>query len=290
MYQSMNKVTIESNKHIAFIIQPRSGSTVLRNYLSQLLNYNSAGELLNHNVNTVDIEIKNNKIVKWIHPDPNIRPSEDMTIDDLTLRSYNNLNTLTQLTEIKKYCIFTVLVRSFRERGPDILTKLKERNDIQFIRQERADVLYSILSSFMSMLTDDWHNNDPTTIKKRELKRGKLNIDGIMYHLNRYVEERKLIKEYFPDIPVIYYEQFQMSPVKMIDMFNGIPKKLLSLSTSKFSDNYKDKEIITNIDEIEDLYETFVNDHIEYFPQYSGEHQITIPAHQGRQPKILLPY
>jgi LPS sulfotransferase NodH len=284
----MNKITIEPNKHIAFIIQPRSGSSVLRDYLSKLLNYGNAGELLNHNVTTVDIEIKNNEIVKWEHLDHNIPPSEDMTIDDLTLRSYNNLNTLTQLSEIKKYCIFTVLVRSFRERGSDILTKLKERNDIQFIRQERADVLYSILSIAMSVQTREFHNTDPNIIKKRELKRGKLNIDGIMYHLNMYVEERKLIKEYFSDIPVVYYEQFQMSPARMMDMFNGIPKKIISLSTSKFSENYKDREIITNIDEIEDLYEQFVNDHIEYFPQYSGEHQITIPAHQGRQPKILL--
>ena len=287
---TMNKVTIEPNKHIAFIIQPRSGSSVLRQYLSQLLNYNNFGELLNHHVNTVEMEIKNNEIVNIKHPDTKTRPSKDLTNDDLTLRSYNNLNTLTQLTEIKKYCVFTVLVRSFHDRGPDILTKLKERDDIQFIRQERADVLYAILSTIMSLQTDDFHNTDPTIIKKRELKRGKLNIDGIMNFLNTYVEERKLIKEYFPDIPVIYYEQFQMSPAKMMDMFDGIPKKLLSLSLSKFADNYKDKEIVTNIDEIEDLYEQFVNDNIEYFPQYSGEHQITIPAHQGRQPKILLPY
>jgi hypothetical protein len=286
----MNKVTIEPNKHIAIIFQPRSGSTVLRDYLCQLLQYDNASELLNHYVNTVDIEIKNNKIVKWNHPDPKIPPSEDMTIDDLTLRSYNNLNTLTQLTEIKQYCIFSVLPRSFKERGSDILTKLKERNDIQFIRQERADVLYSILSIAMSIQTREFHNYNTNIIKKRELKRGKLNIDGIMYHLNIYVEERKLIKEYFPDIPVIYYEQFQMSPARMMDMFNGVPRKIISLSTSKFSENYKDREIINNIDEIEDLYETFVNDHIEYFPQYSGEHEITIPAHQGRQPKILLPY
>jgi hypothetical protein len=286
----MNKITIEPNKHIAFIFQPRSGSTVLRDYLCTVLQYYNASELLNHNVNAVDIEIKNNEIVKWIHPDPKIPPSKEMTVDELTLRSYFYLNKLTELTEIKKYCVFSVLPQSFEERGPDILTKLKERNDIQVIRQERADVLYSILSAFMSIDTYDFHNNDPTTIKKRELKRGKLNINIILEYLNRYVEERKLIKEYFPDIPVVYYEQFQMSPFRMMDMFNGIPKKIISLSTSKFSENYKDKEIITNIDEIDDLYEEFVNDHIEYFPQYSGEHQITIPAHQGRQPKILLPY
>ena len=286
----MNKITIEPNKHIAFIFQPRSGSTVLRDYLCKVLQYYNASELLNHNVNAVDIEIKNNEIVKWNHPDPKIPPSKEMTVDELTLRSYFYLNKLTELTEIKKYCVFSVLPQSFEERGPDILTKLKERNDIQVIRQERADVLYSILSVFMSIDTYDFHNNDPTTIKKRELKRGKLNIDIILEYLNRYIEERKLIKEYFPDIPVVYYEQFQMSPFRMMDMFNGIPKKIISLSTSKFSENYKDKEIITNIDEIDDLYEEFVNDHIEYFPQYSGEHQITIPAHQGRQPKILLPY
>jgi hypothetical protein len=285
----MNKVNIEPNKHIAFIFQPRSGSTVLRNYLCELLGYNNAGELLNHYINTVDIEIKNNKIVKWLHSDVKTPPGIDMSNDDLTLRTYKNLNTLTQLSEIKEYSIFTVLVHSFYERGPNILTKLKDRTDIQFIRQERADVLYSILSVFMSMDTKDFHNQDPTSIKKRKLKRGKLNINAILDYLNTYVEERKLINEYFPDIPVIYYEQFQMAPAKMMDMFNGIPKKIISLGTSKFSENYKDKEIITNIDEIEDLYEQFVNEHIEYFPQYSGEHQITIPAHQGRQPKILLP-
>jgi len=285
----MNKITIQPNKHIAFIFQPRSGSTVLRDYLCQVLQYRNASELLNHYVTTVDVEIKNNEIVTWKHPDSKIRPSEDLTNDDLTLRSYNNLNTLSQLTEIKKYCIFMVLVRSFYESGPAILTKLKERNDIQFIRQERADVLYSVLSTIMSLETNEFHNSNSSIIKKRELKRGKLNIDWIMHYLNMYVEEKKLIKKYFPDIPVIYYEQFQMSPTKMMDMFNGIPKKLVSLNNTKFAENYKDKEIVTNIDEIEDLYEQFVNDHIEYFPQYSGEHQITIPAHQGRQPRILLP-
>jgi hypothetical protein len=286
----MNKVTIEPNKHIAFIIQPRSGSSVLRDYLSKTLNYKNAIELLNHNVSTIEVEIKNNEIVKWQKPDPkNPRPDPSMTNDDLTLRSFNNLNTLTQLTEINQYCIFTVLVRSFRERGPDILTKLKNRTDIQFIRQERADILYSMLSAFMSMDTDDFHNTDPTSIKKREIKPGKLNLDSVREYLNMYIEERKLIKQYFPNIPVIYYEQFQMSPVKMMDMFDCIPKKIVDLSSSKFAENLKDKEITTNISEVEDLYEEFVNEHIEYFPQYSGEHQITIPAHQGRQPKILLP-
>ena len=189
----MNKVTIEPNKHIAFIIQPRSGSSVLRDYLCEILHYNNAGEILNHNVETIDIEIKNNKIVKWEHADKGSRPAPDEPNDNLTQRSYDHLNTLTQLTEIKEFCIFTVLVRSFRDSGPAILQKLKERNDIQFIRQERADVLYSILSAFMSINSGEFHNTDPNIIKKRELKRGEIDINLVLRLLNLYVNELKLI-------------------------------------------------------------------------------------------------
>jgi hypothetical protein len=69
-------------------------------------------------------------------------------------------------------------------------------------------------------------------------------------------------------------------------LFTGIPKQLVSFPVNKFSGNYKD--LVTNIDEIEEFYEDFVNEHKEYFPQYFGKlPHIEIPKSQGSRPYNL---
>ena len=107
-----------------------------------------------------------------------------------------------------------------------------------------------------------------------------------MKRIRMYLENDKDIDKYFSDIPTIYYEQFQNNVNNLRNLFEGIPKKIVSNPYTKLGINYK--EYVENIDEIEDYYEQFVNDNKEYFPQYFGKlPHITIPSSQGRQPRDL---
>lgn len=275
----MNTIKIEKDKHIAFFILPRSGTTVLRAYLCDLLGYRNATELFNHYVTGTDIKIQDGRIVKWMNSDT--RPK--MTRDELIVRSFNYLGTLSTLKEMNELAVFSIYADSFYQYCPTLLPALSVRNDIQFIKQERADVLYASLSALISLKTAVFHNIDAVS-KTRTTIPEYFDPEKIFDMLTAYVNERKEIHKHFPDLPTIYYEQFQMTPANMMHLFEGIPKKIISLRVSKFSENCKN--LVTNLDEIEGLYEKFVNDNIEFFPQYNGTHKIDIPECQGRQPKI----
>lgn len=276
----MNKIKIDTSKHIAFLIYPRSGTTILRSYLCNLLGYRNASEIFNHHVTGTEIIIEDNRIVKWFNT--NARPN--LSVSDLIKRSHDYLNTLSKLTEINEFAVFSVFADSFYRDDHTILSELSKRSDIQFIRQERADLLYAILSIMVGLKTDTFHNLDKMS-KSRNMAKSYFDPDFVLGMLTKYVEEKKEINKYFPDTPIIYYEEFQMSPIKMMYMFDGIPRKILNLEFSKFSENYKN--LVVNLEEIENLYEKFVNDNIEFFPQYSGIYNIEIPKHQGRQPRYL---
>lgn len=267
------------------IFQPRSGSTVVRHFLSSASGRIDLGEIFNHKIKTTDLYINGNAVLVSQHGESIVDTLPESALFD---RSLSYLDKFSQLTNIKTYSVFGVFEQSFMDDFPKLNELLSKRSDVQFIRQERADLLYSLISVAICTRTSIFHNNlneTKTSVLEREVSPFHLNTNFIIDECNSYIRKQDIIKKYFGEIPVIYYEEFQNRPSNLLRMFSGFPKTLVSLQTGKFAGNYKD--LVTNLDEIEEIYEKFVNDHPDYFPQYAGKIVgLEIPVSQGKQPRI----
>lgn len=284
-------IDIKPDKHVSIVFDPRSGSHVLSHLLSELSDKLNLGEYFNFTVQEHSVTINQENKTAALGGS-NAGQQIDLTDDEKKRAAESRLQILNELTAISKYAVCKVLPYSYINVIPDLSARLYERNDMQFIRLLRADVLYGYISVRMCNQTGIWHspNNERNTTAKlghRDYRMIHLPIEEIEIFLNRYVRIEKHIETYFPNIPAIYYEEFQTSPLSVLKKFIGIRKELVSIPFNKFVGNYKEQ--ISNIDEVEDFYEQFVNEHAEYFPQYFGEvPNLTIPQYQGRQPRNLL--
>jgi hypothetical protein len=263
-------------------MQPRTGSSLLRNYLVDMTDYINLSELFNHNVDTATIQLVSNSVsVNY----PSNLGRTSLEEDELITRSNQSLEALAEMSALNKFGVFSVLIKSFQDTYPELSKLISGREDIQAIRLERADVLYGHLSIAISRETKIWHNQT-SLAADRHIDPFGLSIKWLENMLDRYLVSLDYTKLYFNNAPVIYYEEFQTAPIKMTTLFSGIPKKIVSTGINKFIGNYKD--LVTNIVEVENFYEQFVNEHKEYFPQYFNKlPYIKIPAAQGRQPRDL---
>jgi len=275
-------IRIEQNQHIGFFFDARSGSTVLRHYLSIILNYINLPELFNLDLNDLKIRINDNNEVDLNLP----RVWQENSLQEKRQFAKNYLDSLNFLSQTQKYSVFNIYVPSFIDECPDIVKDLSLRKDVQYFHLKRADVLYGIISTFISSEHNMFHNVNSTKIKERIGNRFHISIKDIEKYLIWHVKKTQIIKKYFGDLPIIYYEQFQTKPVNIMNLFENIPKKIININHNKFKGNHKD--FIINLNEIEDYYEIFVNDNAEYFPQYFNKlPEIKIPEYQGRQPRNL---
>ena len=281
-------ISIDRTKNIGILFQPRSGSTVLQYYLSTVLNALNLDELFNflipnekyvnrvvnlfaaHNLGSVPIEVVNSK-----HSDTNAQT--DPWARQLIIN---------RITELSKISVNKIYVNSYFKYAPTF-SKDIHQNNIQFIDLTRADILYSIISNFVSKEVGQFHSYSETSVLRiPEDKQFKFPINDFITILETYIAQRIHVKEYFPDAPTLYYEQFQNSPAQIRMLFSGIPKSIVSIPYNKFVGNHKNH--IENLKEIEDCYEQFVNQYKEYFPQYFNDLPgITIPSSQGKQPRNL---
>jgi len=237
--------------------------------------------LFNLDLNELKIDIKNNEVVFDL---PRFRV--DNSVKEKRQHAKNYLDSLSILSRAQKYSVFNIYLPSFIDECPDIVKDLSLRKDIQYFHLKRADILYGIISSFVSIEHNMFHNPNSDRIKERQGNRFSIPIKDIEKYLIWHVKKTQIIERYFEDLPTIYYEQFQMKPINMMNLFENIPKKIIDVNYNKFKGNHKD--FVVNLDEIEDYYEKFVNEHAEYFPQYFNRlPEIKIPEYQGRQPKNL---
>lgn len=278
-------IHIPSDKHIGLLFQPRSGSHVLRFFLSAATGRTNLNECFNHYLST-----KSNRII----------PAGDqflvgnfnepilLTPDQMYQRSVDHMRSLSLMSEKRAYTIFSILPRSFSKEYPQLNNMLASRDDIFFIRLERADVLYSILSRIVCLQNDVWHNDvlrNDAKMLPRIHRKYVFPIDELETELYDYIKTSNTISENYT-APVLYYEQFQSSPASLRKLFDGIPQLILSSPVNKFAGNYKVQ--VENLSEVEEFYEQFVNDNAECFPQYFGKlPHIQIPLSQGRQPRDL---
>jgi len=281
-------IEIENNKHLGIIFQPRSGSHVLRRYMCGLLNRVDLLEWYNVYIIPPKISIKNNLMDYDENTEGPFTNKNIGTHLEEKTRLVENIKILKDLSDIKEYGVATIQSTSYVEREwLDMLELIAHQQNMQFINLDRADVLYSIISLFLSMKTMEFHNQTQYTIL-RNVDVKHLPLEQLHSLLQNYIDNKDAVKKYFGNISTIYYEQYQHKVSNIINLFTGIPKKIVGIGLNKFKGNHK--EMISNIDEVEDYYEEFVNKHSEYFPQYFGKlPHITIPASQGRQPRILLP-
>ena len=287
----MYKIPILRDKHTGIIFDPRSGSHVLREFFSAVNNTINVGELFNpaRFINESDI-IHNEYIKSSMKGNRNFKHLGIINPDILDLDTCEqddneNIETLKVEAEFSNYSVCSINSVPYYNRRENLFKKLVNSNVIQCIRLKRADLLSSILSIYFARTNKIWHKIDPNQIINAP-ETLKIPMDYIVERLKRNLENDKDIDKYFPDIPTIYYEQFQNNVHNLRNLFEGIPKKIVSNPFIKLGINYKNH--VENIDEIEDYYEQFVNDNKEYFPQYFGKlPHVTIPASQGRQPRDL---
>jgi hypothetical protein len=284
------KIILPNNKHIGIIMEPRSGSHALREYVISALEIFNLGEFLNPYIHTARLVIdKNKRIVHRLSDKKDGTSNYDIT-DKETLDQWieQKFSELDDMTSINEFGMFSIIIRNLLVHYPEIVKRIQQRPDMYFIRLKRADVLYSIISLEICKHTNIWHNKDQVNTFSREQIKNKIEIplNVINDHLEMYIKCEQLVEEIFGTVPEIYYEQWQ-NRLSNISKIIQLPNRIIPVGYQKFVGNYKN--LISNIDEIEDHYERFVNENYTYFPQYFGKLPgITIPEFQGRQPRNLL--
>jgi hypothetical protein len=278
-------IPILPNRHIGLLFNARTGSSVLRNYLRQVLKYTDLAEMFNHYVKRVQIDLSGEPKFIFDFEDTRSYDSQETNIEI----SKVCLEKLSQMTEIKKFGVFGVLFESWWCHFPELAEQLSSRDDMQFIDLRRGDVLYGLLSTYISLLTNKFHNDfgigEKVVIKKRNVEPFIYPLDTLEMGLWHYRNHCEIVEKYFPNTPVLYYEQFQKTPANLMHLFSGIPKKICSVNVTKFEGNYKD--LVLNLKEVEDFYAQFVSENPTCFPQYFGQvPYITIPKNQGWQPNF----
>ena len=289
-YHQPNKmIDIENNKHLCIIIQPRSGSHVLRHYLGNILNRHDLTEWFNPKIIPPDVTVDIEHAIVHQNENPTIASESIYKKDNLNQQKsifLSRIDTLNNLSKINQYSVMSMYIEPYLGLDKTWLKIAAEQENIQFISLERADVLYSIISALVSIRSKVWHNNQYVSFS-RNLNKFNIDINEMKCTMDMYIKKTDIQNEYFSNLKTIYYEQFQYKITNIAKLFN-IPKKIISIPYNKFKGNHKD--FVSNIDEVEDYYEEFVNKHPDYFPQYFGKlTHINIPSNQGRQPKILLP-
>ena len=287
----MNKITILKDKHTGIIFDPRSGSHVIREFFSGVNNNINLGEIFNPARSLNEDDINHDEQVKSLMKGnrsfsySGVIKSDTLDLNTCEQDDDENIETLKVEAGFSNYFVFSINSVPYGTRRENLFKKFINSDSIQVIRLKRADLLSSILSIYFARTTKIWHRTDPNEIiHLPELL--KIPMDYIVERLTLNLEADKDIYKYFPDIPTIYYEQFQNNIHNLRNMFEGIPKKIVSNPYIKLGINYK--KHVENIDEIEDYYEQFVNNNKEYYPQYFGKlPHVTIPASQGNQPRDL---
>lgn len=263
------KINLPKDKHIGILLEPRSGSHAFRNYVSSCLDYIDLVEMFNPIHRPMNLSIDKDKKILGCSLNSlemaNSEPKFKENLDESYLSQWADkyLIALNDMASIDYYAIFSIVIRNELHQYPEIIKRIKNNPNIYFIRLNRIDMLYGTLSMAISKYTKIWHNVEQKhTFSRVNMEKINLPLDGIENNLKLYVKTEKVIREIFGEVPVIYYEHWQNN-IRNLNKIVNVPNKLVSLDYEKFAGNYKD--LILNIDEIEDYYREFVNENSEYF-------------------------
>ena len=261
-------IHIESNKHIGILFQPRSGSHVLQHLLSKLSNRANIQEYFNFTVEPHEFGVVDGK---YITTEKKLYSGIHLSESEIIDQADNRFTKIQQLTDINKFSVFKILIPSYVDAYPDISDMLTKRSDMQFIRINRKDMLYSFISVLLCRTDKLWHSSLGTELNAISVQHdvgGKILFPNelLTFFLERQVRCERHIRKYFGELPTIYYEEFEHRPLNILNKFSGIDKKIIAVPYNKIRGNYR--ELISNIYEIEGNFDKFINANAEYFPQY----------------------
>lgn len=260
----MDTVHLSPTKNIGVVFQPRSGSHVLVDYLATALGFNNLAEIFNASLTPTITD----NVVEFVNGGEPFLDKSD----------HNRLNTdmLARLDFVRKlhkteHSVFKIFLESYIDVSPNLSNDICQLENTQFIRLERANVLEAMMSRHIAIKSGVWHhkisdgmsvsrvfaNNMPTVTFPPAL---------LVKYLNTYIASQIHAQQYFGNAQIIYYEQFQQNAGILRNIFTGIPKKFASIPYTKLPGNSVD--LISNVDEIADIYAQFVTDHSEFFPQH----------------------
>lgn len=257
------------DKHIGIILDPRSGSHAFRNYVSSSLDILNMGEFLNPIIHSVNLVIDKDKKSVYTITDQRYGRPLNKSFDKILINKWINekVKILDDMSEINQFGIFSIVIKNTLSYFPDVVETIKKNPNIFFIRLKRKDILYSMISIELSNYTEIWHNIDHKNTFSRENIKDKIYIpiDVINGHLEMYIKCECLIEEIFGEVPVVYYEYWKNN-IRNLNKILNLPNKLVSVDYQKFAGNYRN--LISNITEIEDYYQEFVDKHSEYFQDH----------------------
>ena len=192
IFKNMNKIPLFTNKHTGIIFTPRSGSHVLREFLSSVTNNKSGGEIFNPTRNKGDDE--ENLLLEGNRKFRHLGLTGDHTIDQETCKQddIENIETLTLEASLSNYFVFTVNSTGYQttEYRENILKRLANSNNIQCFRLKRADVLWSFLSICFAKNNNVWHQ-PYTNINPYTPESLKIPLEWIMKRLRMDLENDK---------------------------------------------------------------------------------------------------
>lgn len=262
-------ISLDKNKNIGIFFQPRSGSTVLQNYLTDAIQGENLGELFNFsNTAYVGLDYENTPKMGF-HPATLPQKNKSIDLEIEKRLGYFKL--------FHKRKVVKISTASYIHTHPQFTEQIKDKLNMQFINLVRGNLLDALISYHVSFLSKKFHHSSSdVTINRKLSNRVVCPLDLFDKQLHDYVEIQKHIHSYFDDIPTLYYEQFKDSPIKLIPLFDGFPKKIINcvLNASRI----KNIEYVENYTEVTQLYRQFVMDNSEWFPQYFGKISgVTLP-------------
>lgn len=273
---------LTNGTHIGILFDPRSGSHVFQHFLCEALNSSNYLELFNAGVT---IKLMENEVATTGGLPPIIGDQNRIDILNKRFEWFT-------ATQPSSQSVFKIYVESYCKIYPEFSSKLAGIDNCQFIRLKRADALSGILSALVANTTGIWHVDSNAAVSAIHNKWANvsrhIDLDELKNELTSLVDADKHIAQYFGQPRVVYYEEFQLRLLNICNIFPTIPRRLVGSHLSRITEKISYKTCISNLDEVEDFYEQFVNEHKEYFPQYFGKlPHIKIPASHGRQPRDL---
>lgn len=283
-------ITLDSTKNIGVVIQAKSGSTAMLQYLATLTGTANLMELFNaYNYNTIltrDLlslrpgtptpfdPVK--ALTPWVSPpDHNAYDLGTMPTRVQRLKDFNASG---------KLAVFKIYPNSYLPEDSTFPLTLADTNT-QIILLDRADVLYSIISIFVSIQTRDWFafTGGDRSIGAPAGAQYHLSVQQLTLALDVYKTKQDHINQYFPTAPRIYYEQFQDDLTQLPNLIQGPQGAVGKITLGKFTDNHK--LLISNLAEVEACYQAYVTANPTYFPASTNKMPgVVIPASQGNQP------
>lgn len=238
-------ISIDKNKHIGILSYPRTGSTILQDFLCQAFHKINLFEMMHlhglHNFEYEDTLKISTKTEKLYIPETEFNKRIDI------------LKSLTKDNVFGVFKIFDVYIKEFSS-----LTKKLISDDIQIIRLERKNKLNALLSMYLCRHTKTWRitsENEYKNLKNHLLNNFiTIDINLLTRDLNFMVEANEYKNRNFKNVPIIYFEDFEDDPSIS---FNKIFKTNVNFNTSSKRHTLNSIQYMKNTEEILNVYETF---------------------------------